>query len=82
MSKRLQVIITDDELREIQALARREKVSVAEWVRRALRSARQTRPQIDARRKLEAVRTAINCDFPTADIDQMLGDIESGYGAQ
>jgi hypothetical protein len=82
MSKRLQVIIEDDELREIQALARREKVSVAEWVRRALRSVRQVQPRLDAQRKLEAVRTAIHYDFPTADIDQLLGEIESGYGAQ
>ena len=82
MSKRLQVIITDEELREIRALAKREKVSVAEWVRQALRKARQAQPGIEARRKLEAIRTAIGYDFPTADIDQMLGEIESGYGTR
>jgi hypothetical protein len=80
MSKRLQVMITDDELREIQALARREKLSVAEWVRRALRKARQTQPRIGVQRKLEAVRSAITYEYPTADIDRMLGEIESGYG--
>lgn len=78
----MQVMIPDSELREIQALARRDKVSVAEWVRRALRRARQTQPRIDAQRKLEAVRSAIRCDFPVADIDRMLEEIESGYGAQ
>ena len=82
MSKRLQVMMADDELREIKALARREKISVAEWVPRALRSARQTQPRINAQPKLEAVRAAIHCNVPTADIDRMLGEIESGYGAQ
>lgn len=82
MSKRLQVMIPDEELREIQALARREKVSVAEWVRRALRGARQSQPRIDIQRKLEAVRSAIGFDFPIADIDRMLEEIESGYGAR
>ena len=82
MSKRLQVLITEDELREIQSLARRERVSVAEWVRRALRSASQTRPKIDTGRKLEAIRAAIQYDYPTADIDRMLGEIESGYEAR
>ena len=75
-------MIPDSELREIQALARRETVSVAEWVRRALRAARQSQPGTDAQRKLEAVRSAVRCDFPTADIDRMLEEIESGYGAQ
>ena len=37
MSKRLQVILDDAELREIQRIARRQRLTVAEWVRQALR---------------------------------------------
>ncbi len=31
--------------------------------------------------KLRAVRAASRHEFPTADIDEMLGEIERGYGA-
>ena len=37
MTKRLQVLLDDAELRTIQRLARRDKLSTAEWVRRRLR---------------------------------------------
>ena len=82
MSKRLQVVIEDSELEAIQNIAREQKISVAEWVRRALRDARQSQPRFSADRKLRAIRHAVQCDFPTADIDQMLGEIKSGYGAE
>lgn len=82
MSKRLQVIVDEEELVAIQKMAEQQKISVAEWVRRALRNARQTQPSKDANRKLEAIRSAARYDFPTADIDQMLGEIESGYGSE
>ena len=82
MSKRLQVVMQDDELSEIPTLARRQNMSVAEWVRQALRTARQSQPNTGAQRKLEAIRLAIRYDYPTADIDLMLGEIESGYGVE
>jgi hypothetical protein len=34
-----------------------------------------------ARKKLEVVRAAARHAFPTADIDQMLGEIEHGYAS-
>ena len=80
MSKRLQVIIDDDEFTAIRKLAAQQKISVAEWVRKAIQKARQSQPSKDANRKLEAIRAAVRYDFPTGDIDQMLGEIESGYG--
>lgn len=79
MSKRLQVILDDAEMREIQRLACRKQMSVAEWVRQALRAARRQQPSTDARKKLETVRAAVRHSFPTADIDQVLGEIERGY---
>ena len=79
MSKRLQVLLEDSELREIQRLARRNRVTVAEWVRRALRAARSGEAAGDPFRKLETLRRAAEFNFPTADIVKMLQEIEQGY---
>ena len=80
MSKRLQVVMDERELRDIRRAARRERTTVAEWVRRALRRARQRQPQVDPHKKLAVVRVASQHGFPTADIDTMLAEIEAGYG--
>lgn len=66
ISKRLQVILADEEMRQIQQLARREKMTVAEWVRQALRAARSKRPSADAEKKIQAIRAAARHSFPTA----------------
>ncbi len=79
MSKRLQVILEDSEMEQIQQVARSERMSVAEWVRQALRTARSRRPSIDVERKIQVIRAAARHSFPTADIDDMLKEIESGY---
>lgn len=64
---------------DIQRLARRERLTVGEWVRRTLREARERKPVSDAETKLRAVRRAIAHSFPSAGIEQMLGEIERGY---
>jgi len=79
MSIRLQVVVEASELREIRQAARRERLTVSEWVRRCLREARRRQPGRDAGRKLQAIRAATHHAFPTADIGQMLAEIESGY---
>ena len=79
MSKRLQVILDEDELRAIQAIAKQHRTTVAEWVRQALRAARRQEPRMDAERKLKAIRAAVRPQFPAGDIQQMLAKIESGY---
>ena len=79
MTKRLQVLFDDDELREIQRLAKRSRMTTAEWVRRSLRSAREADAAASIPQKLSAIRTAAGQSFPTADIDVMLGEIERGY---
>ncbi|HET6343103.1 MAG TPA: ribbon-helix-helix protein, CopG family [Gemmatimonadota bacterium] len=79
MSKRLQVILDDEEYEEIQRVARRHRMNVSEWVRDALRRARRAEPAVEAGRKLEAVQAAVRHEFPTADIDQMLREIERGH---
>ncbi|HLB43844.1 MAG TPA: hypothetical protein VJK49_00545 [Candidatus Limnocylindrales bacterium] len=79
MTKRLQVLLDDDELAEVKRAARRRRVSVAGWVRDALRSARARESERDPREKLAAVAEAVRHAFPTADIEEMLAEIERGY---
>jgi hypothetical protein len=78
MSTRLQVVMSEAELREIQKAARRKRVTVSEWVRSALRAARRAEPGPDPRRKLNAIRAATCHAFPTGDIDEVLSDIARG----
>jgi hypothetical protein len=79
MSKRLQVVLPDPEMAEIQRLAERDRLTVGEWVRRALRDARASRPVHDSESKLKAVRRGAQYTFPAADVEQMLSEIEQGY---
>ncbi len=79
MSKRLQVILDDTELYEIKQAAQQQRLTVAEWVRQALRAARHREPRSDAKRKIEVVRAAVAYSFPSGSVDQMLAEIESGY---
>jgi hypothetical protein len=79
MSKRLQVLLPEREMSEIQRLAKREGLTVGEWVRRTLREARAGRPVIEPETKLKAVRQGAKYSFPTADLEQMVSEIERGY---
>jgi Cdc6-like AAA superfamily ATPase len=79
MSKRLQVLLEDQELLEIQRMAKRQRMTTAEWVRRALRAAKRAEPRGDARRKLETIRAAARHAYPAPEIEQMLAEIERGY---
>ncbi len=77
MVKRLQVLLDEDEYQEIQGVARRQRMTVAEWVRQALRQARTDHPGT-AEAKLRAIAAASLHTFPTADIETMLGEIAAG----
>ena len=80
MTKRLQVLFDDDELAEIQRLARGERKTTATWVREALRAARAKATYPEAEPKLRAVREAMTYSYPTGEIGALLADIERGYG--
>ncbi len=81
MSKRLQVLLPEEELRRIRAASRREHKTVAEWVRESLRqrleSARPESPDVRAGRILRFAKHA----GPTGSIEQILGEIERGREA-
>jgi hypothetical protein len=79
MSKRLQVLLDESEWREIHRAARSTRVTIAEWVRQALRAARASAPTGDTGKKLDVIRAAARHAYPTGDIEQMLAEIEHGY---
>lgn len=81
MTKRLQVLLEDDELADIQALAKRRRQTTAAFVREALRSAREAADHPSPEVKLRAIREASAHAFPVGDIDEMLAEIERGYRA-
>lgn len=79
MSKRLQVLLDEAEMADVRRAARRHRMTTAEWVRQALRAARRATPEGDPQKKLAVVRVAARHSFPSADIDEMLAQIERGY---
>ncbi len=81
MAKRLQVILKDPEYRDIQRVARSRNMSIAEWVRQALESARRQEPIGSISKKLDAIRIAAQHEYPTGDIERMLAEIEAGHEA-
>ncbi len=82
MGKWLQVFLKDNEYREIQRAARSRNMSVAELVRHAFNLVRGNEPSGNVETKLEAIRAAALLEYPTADIDAMLAEIESGYSPE
>jgi hypothetical protein len=81
MAKRLQVILQDPEYREMQRAARSRHMSLAEWVRQALESARRQEPLGSAGKKLDSIRIAAQHEYPAGDVADMLAEIEAGHGA-
>ena len=56
-------------------------MSVAEWVRQALESARRQEPTGSMGKKLESIRIAAQHEFPAGEVEGMCAEIEAGYGA-
>lgn len=82
MSKRLQVLLGEEEFGELKATARRRGMTVSEWVRHLIREGARQADTGDAGRKLEIIRKASEYSFPSGDIDAMLAEIEQGYAAE
>lgn len=76
--KRMQVLFEPAEYRALLSQARSRGLTLAEWVRQALRAAMRSQPSRNRERRLAAVRAAAAHEFPTADIEQMLAESMSG----
>jgi metal-responsive CopG/Arc/MetJ family transcriptional regulator len=75
MSHRLQVLIPEALDARLRKAAQRKSLSRGEWVRKAIeRSLKDERSVPDPLGKLERLGA------PTADIEQMLAEIEAGRG--
>jgi len=73
MRYRLQVLIPEDLDARIKKAAQRGRISKGEWVRRAIEMALEGgRSDADPLSRLASLKA------PTADMDQMLAEIESG----
>ena len=81
MTKRLQVLLDEEELGEIQDVARGQHLTVAEWVRQSLRQARREQPGAPDV-KLLAIAEAYRHSYPTGDIGAILEEIEAGRQLQ
>jgi predicted transcriptional regulator len=79
MSKRLHVLLDDEEHTRLQAVAEKEGVTVSELVRRALNRIGREQAAGDQKKKLAAVRAAARHGFPSGPIEQILEEIERGY---
>ena len=75
MSHRLQVLIPEELDMQLRKAAQRHRVSKGEWVRRALR---QSVVPAKRGRASDPVARLASLNAPTADIDRMLSEIESG----
>jgi len=76
MSHRLQVLLDESEMDDIRRIAKRHRLTVAEWVRQTLRAARRNEPLMDANSKLDAVRRAARYSFATTDPAELLSEID------
>lgn len=79
MSKRLQVLLDEEDFDALKETAQQHGMTVSEWVRQLIRDAERRKPTGDTARKLEAIRVAAGYSFPAGDIDTMLAEIEQGY---
>lgn len=80
MSTRLQIVIQEDELEELKSAARAERMTLSEWVRQALRSARERPVSGLSATDLEAVLAeGARHRFPAPGIARRNAEIHEGY---
>ena len=82
MSKRLQVVLPDDEFRAIAAAAKRQGKPVAAIVRESLRRTVREEQEMDPDKRLAAVLRFARFSGPTGDIEEILEEIERGRGLE
>lgn len=81
MSRRLQILLEEEEWREVRRAASLARVSVEDWVRAALRASRLAGPASLPDRKLAVVRAAAQHAFPAGEIATMLSEVDAGFDA-
>ncbi|HEY5477485.1 MAG TPA: hypothetical protein VIK11_12315 [Tepidiformaceae bacterium] len=80
MSKRLQVLLPDDEYRAVADAAQRQGKPVARIVRESLRRTLAEETDLEPEQRIAAVLRFARFAGPTGDIAQLLDEIERGRG--
>lgn len=80
MSKRLQVVVGDEDLERYTRTADAAGLTLSEWARQALRSAEREQSSGDVEAKLELIRKAASnrTGGREVDIETMLAETEAG----
>ncbi len=68
MSKRLQVLMSEQEMRDLKAAAERAEVSVGEWVRRTVNATLRKRSLKPPDEKMRAMLLAMQVNGPSAEV--------------
>ena len=79
MSKRVEILMPDDEFDALRAAAEARRMTVSEMVRTSLREAAASRSPAQPDARIAAIRSAAAFQFPAPDIDEMSREIEGGY---
>jgi hypothetical protein len=80
VSKRLQIVMPDDEYRAVAREARRRGKPIAQVVRESLKRTLTEEREDDPEQRIAAVLRFARFHGPTGDIDEILADIERGRG--
>jgi hypothetical protein len=80
VSKRLQVVLPDEEYRAIASAARRRGQPISRLVRDSLRRSLAEEAEPDPDRRIAAVLRFARFAGPTGDIAELLEEIERGRG--
>ena len=78
MSKRVQVVMPDDEYRALARAARRRGRPISQIVRQSLRRTLAEDSDVDPEHRIAAVLRFARFSGPTGDIDEILAEIERG----
>ncbi len=65
---------------KVKGIAKVKGVTIEEWVNESLRMAVREAPEAE-HAILQTIRRAAEVNAPTADIEQMIREIESGYNS-
>lgn len=79
MSKRLQVLIPDDEYIILKKQAKNARTSLGEWVRSALRRISDSESLKSESDKIRALKIASKYCSPVDDVETMKRQITEGY---
>jgi len=75
MSKRLQVILPEDEYQAVERAARRRRTPVSQLVRESLRRTVAEEDSMSPEKRIAAVLSFARFNGPTGDIEEILADI-------